>query len=37
MLRAVVVERDAEGRTSAAVRTLDEDDLPEGEVTVAVD
>ena len=34
---AVVVERDAEGRTRGAVRTLDLDDLPDGEVTVAVE
>jgi acrylyl-CoA reductase (NADPH) len=34
---ALVVERDAEGRTRAGVRRLDDDDLPEGEVTVAVD
>ena len=35
--RAIVVDRDAEGRTHAAVRELELDDLPEGEVTVAVD
>ncbi len=34
---AVVVDKDAEGRTSAAVREIALDDLPEGEVTVAVD
>jgi acrylyl-CoA reductase (NADPH) len=34
---ALVVERDGEGRTRAAVRRLRPDDLPEGEVTVAVD
>ena len=33
---AVVVDRDADGRTHAAVRQLALDDLPEGEVTVAV-
>jgi acrylyl-CoA reductase (NADPH) len=36
-VRAVVVDRDADGRTHAAVRELSLDDLPEGEVTVAVD
>jgi acrylyl-CoA reductase (NADPH) len=34
---ALVVDRDAEGRTSAAVRRLGLDDLPAGEVTVAVE
>ncbi len=34
---AVVVERDADGKTRAAVRELALDDLPDGEVTVAVD
>ena len=33
---ALVVERDAEGRTQAGVRRLELDDLPDGEVTVAV-
>ena len=33
---ALVVDRDAEGRTHAVVRELTLDDLPEGEVTVAV-
>ena len=33
---ALVVDRDAEGRTHAAVRRLTLDDLPAGEVTVAV-
>jgi acrylyl-CoA reductase (NADPH) len=33
---ALVVDRDADGRTHAAVRRLSLDDLPEGEVTVAV-
>jgi acrylyl-CoA reductase (NADPH) len=37
MVRAVVVERDAEGRTRSDVRDLELTDLPEGEVTVAVD
>ena len=35
--RAVVVEKDAEGKTHASVQVLDEDRLPEGDVTVAVD
>ena len=34
---ALVVDRDADGRTEASVRRLALDDLPEGEVTVAVD
>lgn len=34
---AIVVERDDQGRTSAAVRELEAKDLPEGEVTVAVE
>jgi acrylyl-CoA reductase (NADPH) len=34
---ALVVDRDADGRTSAGVRRLTLDDLPEGEVTVAVE
>ncbi len=33
---ALVVDRDAEGRTEAAVRTLELGDLPDGEVTVDV-
>jgi len=33
---ALVVDRDAEGRTRAGTRTLTLDDLPAGEVTVAV-
>jgi acrylyl-CoA reductase (NADPH) len=36
-VRAVVVDRDGEGRTHAAVRELSLDDLPDSEVTVAVD
>ena len=36
-MRAIVVEKDAEGRTHAALREIAESDLPEGEVTVAVD
>jgi acrylyl-CoA reductase (NADPH) len=35
-MRAVVVDRDAEGRTHAAVRDLAADSLPDGEVTVSV-
>jgi acrylyl-CoA reductase (NADPH) len=35
-MRAVLVDRDAEGRTHAAVRELAPDALPDGEVTVAV-
>ena len=35
--RAIVVDRDADGRTHAGVREIALDDLPEGEVTVAVD
>ena len=34
---ALVVEKDAEGGTHAATRTLELDDLPDGEVTVAVE
>ena len=34
---ALVVDKDAEGATSAALRELDLSDLPEGEVTVAVE
>ena len=35
--RALLVEKDDEGKTSAAVTELTEDRLPEGEVTVAVE
>ncbi len=35
--RAMVVEKDEDGATSAAVRELELSDLPEGEVTVAVE
>lgn len=35
--RALVVEKDAEGKTHAAVQTLDDAALPDGEVTVAVE
>ncbi|MGX0975771.1 acrylyl-CoA reductase (NADPH) [Roseovarius sp. MBR-51] len=38
MFKALVVEKDAEsGKTSAAVKTLTLDDLPDSEVTVAVE
>ena len=38
MIRALVVEKDAEtGKTSAAVREIAESDLPQAEVTVAVE
>ncbi len=37
MFRALVVEKDAEGATSASVQTLSEDRLPEGDVTVSVE
>ncbi|MGP1356056.1 acryloyl-CoA reductase [Roseicyclus sp.] len=35
--RALLVEEDAEGRKSASVKSLEDADLPEGEVTVAVE
>lgn len=35
--RALVVEKDDEGQTSASVRVLDDDRLPDGDVTVAVE
>lgn len=35
--RALVVEKDVEGKTSASVQQLDEAQLPEGDVTVAVE
>jgi acrylyl-CoA reductase (NADPH) len=37
MFKALVVEKDEEGKTHAAVQEIGEDRLPEGEVTVAVD
>jgi len=37
VVRAIVVDRDAEGRTLAGLRSLAEAELPDGEVTVAVD
>jgi acrylyl-CoA reductase (NADPH) len=36
-IRALVVEKDAEGATRAGVKTLDEGDFPDAEVTVAVE
>jgi acrylyl-CoA reductase (NADPH) len=36
-MRAIVVEKDAEGRTRAELREIAESDLPESEITVAVD
>ncbi len=37
MFRALVVEKDEAGQTSASVQELDDSRLPEGEVTVAVE
>lgn len=37
MFDALVVEKDEDGKTSAAVTQIEEADLPEGEVTVAVE
>lgn len=37
MIRAVVVDKDETGKTSAAVKEISESDLPETEVTVAVE
>ena len=37
MFKALLVEKDEDGKTHAAVQELSEDRLPEGEVTVAVD
>jgi acrylyl-CoA reductase (NADPH) len=37
MFKALVVEKDAEGKTHASVQELDESQLPEGEVTVSVE
>ena len=37
MFNALIVEKDAEGKTSAAVQQIDVDRLPAGEVTVAVE
>lgn len=35
--KALVVEKDEDGKTSAAIKTISEADLPEGNVTVAVE
>ena len=37
MIRALVVEKDDEGKTSASVEEIDEARLPEGDVTVAAE
>ena len=37
MFKALIVEKDADGKTSAAVQEIGEDRLPEAEVTVAID
>ncbi|MEL6234940.1 MAG: oxidoreductase, partial [Pseudomonadota bacterium] len=37
MFKALVVEKNEEGKTSASVQDVAEDRLPEGEVTVAVE
>ncbi|MGR3501115.1 acryloyl-CoA reductase [Pseudaestuariivita sp.] len=37
MFKALIVEKDDDGKTSASVQEISEDRLPEGEVTVAVD
>ncbi len=37
MIKALVVEKDDEGKTSASVQEISEDRLPEGDVTVAVE
>ncbi len=37
MFNALLVEKDSDGQTSASVRELDDDSLPEGDVTVAVE
>ncbi len=37
MFKALVVEKDEEGKTSASVQQLDDGRLPEGDVTVAVE
>lgn len=34
---AVIVEKDDEGKTSASVKSINENDLPEGNVTIAVE
>ncbi len=35
--KALLVEKDDEGKTSASVQTLEDSQLPEGDVTVAVE
>lgn len=37
MFNALLVEKDEDGKTSASVRQVADDDLPEGDVTVAVE
>ncbi|MEM7752385.1 MAG: acryloyl-CoA reductase [Pseudomonadota bacterium] len=37
MIRALIVEKEEQGQTSAEVQTIEEDRLPEGDVTVAVE
>ena len=37
MFNAMVVEKDEDGKTFAALQQINEDQLPEGDVTVAVD
>jgi acrylyl-CoA reductase (NADPH) len=37
MIRALVVEKGEDGKTSASVQQIDEDRLPDGDVTVAVE
>ncbi len=37
MIRALIVEKEEQGQTSASVETIDEARLPEGDVTVAVE
>ena len=37
MFKALVVEKDDDGKTSASVQDVAEDRLPEGDVTVAVE
>ncbi|MEC8582287.1 MAG: alcohol dehydrogenase catalytic domain-containing protein, partial [Pseudomonadota bacterium] len=37
MFKALLVEKDDEGKTSASVTEISEDQLPEGDVTVAVE
>jgi len=37
MVKALIVQKDEEGKTSAAVGEITEDQLPEGDVTVAVE